>query len=44
MHLAATDVGASRKLLVAPVDAPYPMPDGIEVMNPLDAAAQVGAA
>lgn len=44
MHLAATDVGASRKLLVAPVDQPYPMRDGIEVMNPLDAAAQVGAA
>jgi predicted AAA+ superfamily ATPase len=44
MHLAATDVGASRKLLVAPVDAPYPMRGGIEVMNPLDAAAQVGAA
>ena len=37
-HLAATDVGATRKLLVAPVDATYPMRDGIEVMNPLCAA------
>ncbi|MEI8030894.1 MAG: ATP-binding protein, partial [Comamonadaceae bacterium] len=37
-YLAATDVGASRKLLVAPVDQPFPMKDGIEVMNPLMAA------
>lgn len=44
MHLAAADVGASRKLLVAPVGEPYPMRDGIEVLNPLDAAAQVCAA
>jgi predicted AAA+ superfamily ATPase len=38
-HLAAQDVGATRKLLVAPVGAPYPMRDAIEVMNPLDAVA-----
>jgi len=44
MHLAAADVGASRKLLVAPVGEPYPMRDGIEVLNPLAAAALVGAA
>ncbi|MFZ1640306.1 MAG: DUF4143 domain-containing protein [Candidatus Contendobacter sp.] len=40
-HVAAADVGAIRKLLVAPVAAPYPMRDGIEVMNPLTAAARV---
>ncbi len=37
-YLAASDVGASRKLLVAGVDQPYPMRDGVEVMNPLMAA------
>jgi hypothetical protein len=37
-HLAAADVGATRKLLVAPVDASYPMRDDIVVMNPLQAA------
>ena len=37
-HLAAADVGATRKLLVAPVAAPSPMREGIEVMNPLAAA------
>lgn len=37
-HLAAADVGATRKLLVAPVAASYPMREGIEVLNPLDAA------
>lgn len=36
-HLAAVDVQANRKLLIAPVAAPYPMRDGIEVMNPLTA-------
>lgn len=36
-HLAAADVGANKKLLIAPVAAPYPMRHGIEVMNPLDA-------
>jgi len=40
-HLAAKDVGATRKLLVAPVGAPYPIRDGIEVMNPLAAAAKL---
>lgn len=37
-HLAAADVGATRKLLVAPVAEAYPMREGIEVMNPLAAA------
>ena len=37
-YVAATDLGAARKLLVAPVAQPYPMKDGIEVMNPLAAA------
>jgi len=40
-HLAAADVGATRKLLVAPVDATYTVRDGVEVMNPLTAAAQL---
>ena len=35
---AAADLGATRKLLVAPVEQDYPMKDGIEVMNPLSAA------
>lgn len=38
-YLAATDVGATRKLLVAPVDASYRMRDDIEVMSPLAASA-----
>jgi len=42
-HLAATDVGATRKLLVAPVSAPYPMRDGIEAMDPLAAARLLAA-
>ena len=37
-YLAANDVGACRKLLVANVDQPYPMKEGVEVMNPLMAA------
>lgn len=37
-HVASTDLGATRKLLVAPVDQAYPIKDGIEVMNPLMAA------
>lgn len=37
-HLAAADVNATRKLLVAPVAATYPMREGIEVLNPLAAA------
>lgn len=40
-YIAALDVKATRKLLVAPVDNPYPMRDGVEVMNPLTAASQV---
>lgn len=35
---AANDLGASRKLLVAPVEHCYPMKEGFEVMNPLKAA------
>lgn len=42
-HLAAADIGATRKLLVAPVGATYPVRDGIEVMNPLAAAAQLAS-
>lgn len=37
-YTAAADLGAVRKLLIAPVDQPYPMKEGIEVMNPLMAA------
>lgn len=37
-HLAAADVGATKRLLVAPVAMSYLMRDGIEVMNPLMAA------
>lgn len=37
-HQAATDVRATRKLLIAPVDRSYPMRDGIEVMSPHAAA------
>lgn len=37
-YLAASDVHATRKLLVAAVDSAYPMRDGVEVMNPLAAA------
>ncbi len=40
-HTAAADVGAVRKWLVAPVAEPYLMRDGIEVMDPLTAVAQV---
>jgi hypothetical protein len=36
-HIAATDLKATRKILVAPVASPYPLRDGIEVMNPLQA-------
>ena len=37
-HIAANDVKASRKLLVAPVDNMFVMRDAIEVMNPMMAA------
>ncbi len=40
-HQAATDVGAIRKVLVAPVAAPYPMRDGIEVVDLRTAVAQI---
>jgi predicted AAA+ superfamily ATPase len=36
-HLAATDVGATHKLLVAPVASAYPLREGIEVVNPAEA-------
>ncbi len=36
-HLAAADVGATRKLLVAPVATAYPLRDGVEVMPLLEA-------
>jgi len=42
-HLAAADVGATKKLLVAPVSASYPMREGIEVMDPLAAARLLAA-
>lgn len=42
-YLAADDVGASRKILVAPVGDAFPIKGGIEVMNPLTAAALIAA-
>ncbi len=42
-HLAAMDVGATKKLVVAPVAAPYPMRDGIDVMDPLAATRLLAA-
>ena len=42
-HLAAADVGATRKLLLAPVGAPYPMRDQVEVMHPLTAVSELAA-
>ncbi len=36
-QLAAADVGATRKLLVAPVATAYPLRDGVEAMPPLEA-------
>ncbi len=40
-HLAGVDVGATRRILVAPVGTTYTMRDRIEVMNPLTAVAQL---
>ena len=40
-HLAAVDVGAVRKIVLAPVAAAYPMRDGIEVMDLLTAVSSV---
>ena len=37
-YTAASDLGASRKLLIAPVEKSYPMKEGVEVMSPLKAA------
>jgi hypothetical protein len=37
-YTAASDLAASRKLLVAPVEQSYPMKEGVEVMSPLKAA------
>ncbi|MEI8323979.1 MAG: ATP-binding protein [Betaproteobacteria bacterium] len=42
-YLAADDVGASRKILVAPVEGTFPLKGGIDVMNPLMAATLVAA-
>jgi predicted AAA+ superfamily ATPase len=42
-HIAASDVKASRKLLVAAVDSAFAMRDGVEVLNPLMAASWVAA-
>lgn len=38
---AARDVGASKKLLIAPVANCYPAKDGIEVMPPVDAVGRI---
>ena len=35
-------IAVPRKLVVAPVGAPYPMRDGVEVMNLLSAVRAVG--
>ena len=37
-YTAASDLGASRKLLIAPVEKSYPMKEGVKVMSPLKAA------
>lgn len=42
-YTAAQDLQASRKLVVAPVAQPYPMKEGVEVMNPWQAAQQIAA-
>ena len=34
-YLAGADVGAARRLLVAPVAQPFPLKEGVEVVNPL---------
>jgi len=40
-HEAANDVGAHRRLLIAPVASAYPAKGGIEVMPPLEAVRQL---
>ena len=42
-YLASADLGAARKLVVAPVPQPYPLRDGVEVMPPLAAVALLAA-
>lgn len=42
-YIAAVDLKANRKLLVAPIEQGYAMKEGIEVMNPLMAAALAAA-
>ena len=42
-YLAGSDLGAARKLVVAPVPQPYPLRDGVEVMPPLAAVALLAA-
>ena len=36
-YLAAADLAATRKLLVAPVESPYPMKEGLEVVDVMSA-------
>ncbi len=40
-HEAAKDLGATRKLLIAPVAGSYPASGGVEVMPPLEAVRQL---
>ena len=42
-YVAAADLGATRKLLVAPVAQTYPLKDGVEVMTPWQAALQIAS-
>jgi predicted AAA+ superfamily ATPase len=42
-YVAAADLGAARKFLVAPVEQPYPIKDDVEVMDPLTAALLIAA-
>jgi hypothetical protein len=42
-YTASTDLGAVRKLLVAPVEQPYSMKDGVEVLSPFLAALAISS-
>jgi predicted AAA+ superfamily ATPase len=42
-YLASADLGANRRLVVAPVPQPYPLRDGVDVMSPLAAVALLAA-
>ena len=42
-YVAAEDLGATRKMLVAPVAQTYPIKDGVEVMTPWQAALQIAS-